>query len=375
MIRLTVPSIDEADYEAIRQVLETGFLVQGQHVATFEQSIADYIGVDHAVAVSNCTAALHMALLALDVRPNDLVIVTAYSWLSTANVIELCGAQPIFVDINAGTFNMDVDHLRATLTRLMATTDTARRVKAIIPVHTFGQVADMPAITAIAEHYDLPVIEDAACALGASLHGQQAGTWGVGCFSFHPRKAITTGEGGIITTHDEELANRLRALRNHGIDPVAGKIDFIMPGFNYRLTEFQAAMGVTQMVKLDRIITARRERARIYDDLLANTPYEAPYTSEGGEPVYQSYVALIPEDADRQAIIDFLLKNDIQSTIGTYHMPMTTYFRTRYGYQAGDFPVADNVFARSLTLPLHEFLTEDEQQQVVEHLCHALGNM
>lgn len=372
MIRLTVPSIDDLDLEAVREVLETGFLVQGKHVAAFEEAIADYIGCEHAIAVSNCTAALHLAMLALDVRPGDLVIVTAYSWISTANVIELCGAQPVFVDIDPHTFNIDTQQLKSTLERLMDTAETARRVKAIMPVHTFGQVADMTTIEAIANRYNIPVVEDAACALGAVRDGQQAGTWGIGCFSFHPRKAITTGEGGIISTNNTQLANKMRALRNHGADPTANRVDFVMPGFNYRLTEFQAAMGVTQMDKVDRIIEARRERAHHYDDLLAKTPFTAPYVPDGSDPVYQSYVVLVPENVDRQIVMNHLHKKDIQCTIGTYHMPMTTYFRTRYGYQTGDFPVTDDVFARSLTLPLHEFLTEEEQQQVVDALCSAL---
>ena len=256
MIRLTIPSIDEADFEAVEAVLKTGFLVQGKHVADFESAIADYIGCDHAIAVSNCTAALPLALLAYGVRADDLVIVTAYSWISTANVIALCGAQPVFVDIDPQTFNMDVEQLEITLKRLMGNAETASRVKAIVPVDAFGQVANMPAITELASQYNLPVVEDAACALGATWDGKQAGTWDVGCFSFHPRKAITTGEGGIITTNNREIADQLRSLRNHGADPNANSVDFIMPGYNYRLTEFQAAMGITQMQKLDRVIEA-----------------------------------------------------------------------------------------------------------------------
>jgi dTDP-4-amino-4,6-dideoxygalactose transaminase len=259
MIRLTIPSIDEDDLHAVREVLASGYLVQGKKVAAFEQIVADYVGTKYAVVVSNCTAALHLSLLALDVRPGDLVLVTAYSWLSTANVIELCGAHPVFVDISPDSFNMNPDCLKKALERLMTATDSGRRVKAILPVHTFGQMADMPAILKLAELYNIPVIEDAACALGATLHGRQAGTWGMmGCFSFHPRKAITTGEGGILTTNDSALASRLRALRNHGQDPDASSPDFIMPGFNYRMTEFQAALGITQMAKLDRIIANDR---------------------------------------------------------------------------------------------------------------------
>jgi len=375
MIRLTIPSIEEEDLKAARDVLESGFLVQGTRVAEFENSIASYVGVKHVIAVSNCTAALHLALLALDVHPGDLVLVTTYSWVATANVIELCGAQPVFVDIQPDTFNMDPERLVATLSRLMATTETARHVKAILPVHTFGQMADMTAIARIAEQYGIPVIEDAACALGSKWGERQAGSWGVmGCFSFHPRKAITTGEGGAITTNDDQLARKLRALRNHGLDPEAPAPEFIMPGFNYRMTEFQAAFGTSQMQKLDRIITARRRLAHQYDILLENDPVLVPAVPSQSFHVYQSYVTLLPEEAAprRTEIIRKLKEQSIETNIGTWHMPLTTYFRTRYGYRAGDFSISDRVFDRALTLPLHEFLTEAEQRTVAQKLTQAI---
>ncbi len=375
MIRLAAPSIEDDDLEAVREALASGFLVQGPRVAAFEQAVANYVGTQHAIAVSNCTAALHLALLALDVRPGDLVVTTAYSWVATANVIELCGAQPVFVDIQPDTFNIDPACLEIVLKRMMATADTARRVKAILPVHAFGQMADMPAIMELADHYHLPVIEDAACALGALLHGRQAGTWGVmGCFSFHPRKAITTGEGGIITTNDAALARRLRALRNHGQDPDAPSPDFIMPGFNYRMTEFQAALGLTQMAKLDRIIAARRRLAAVYDELLGGTPLWPPVVGIGSQPVYQSYVVLLPEMAapHRPSLIQQLKKQGIETAIGTWHIPMTTYFRSRYGYQEGEFPVADRVFSRASSLPLYEQLSSQDQSKVVQCLFRTL---
>ncbi|MBK9091437.1 MAG: DegT/DnrJ/EryC1/StrS family aminotransferase [Anaerolineae bacterium] len=303
------------------------------------------------------------------------MLVTTYSWPATANVIELCGAQPVFIDIQPDTFNMDPARLDDALRRMMATPETARRVKAILPVHTFGQLADMPTIIALAERYGLPVIEDAACALGATLHGKQAGLWGVmGCFSFHPRKAVTTGEGGAITTNDPVVARKLRALRNHGQAPDAPAADFIMPGFNYRITEFQAALGVTQMAKLDRIIAARRRLAVRYDALLANTSLQPPIVSPDSQPVYQSYVALLPEyaAAGRGDLIQDLKRQGIEANIGTWHMPLTTYFRSRYGYRVGDFPATDQVFARSLTLPLHERLSEQEQREVVHALSQAM---
>lgn len=375
MIRLTIPSIDEEDIKAVTEALATGYLVQGPRVVAFENAVAEYVGAKHAVAVSNCTAALHLALLALGVGIGDLVVVTAYSWPSTANVIELCGAQPVFVDIDALTFNIDPDHLDATLRQLMAVSGTAERVKAILPVHTFGQLADMPAILEIANSYGLPVIEDAACALGASFRGRQAGTWGtLGCFSFHPRKAITTGEGGIVVTNDEILVRQVRAMRNHGQDPDASSIDFIMPGFNYRLTEFQAALGLTQMTKLDRVITARRNLAANYSSLLQDTSVQAPRVLPQSNPVYQSFVVLLPKEASsrRSDIITQLKSNGIETTIGTWHMPMTSYFRARYGHRNGDFPATDDVFARSLTLPLYEGLLLKQQSLVIEVLKKTL---
>jgi dTDP-4-amino-4,6-dideoxygalactose transaminase len=375
MIRLTIPSIEEDDLQAMRGVLASGYLVQGVRAASFEKAVADYVGTKYAVAVSSGTAALHLGLLALPIQPGDLVVVTAYSFVATANVIELCGAQPVFVDIQPDTFNMDPYCLEQILSRLMASTDTARRVKAVLPVHIFGQMADMSAIMDLAGRYDLPVIEDSACALGASLNGRQAGTWGVmGCFSFHPRKAITTGEGGIITTNDANTARRLRALRNHGQEPDKEAPDFILPGFNYRMTEFQAALGITQVSKLDRIISARQRLAAQYDALLAKTPLKAPIVIPGSQSVYQSYVPLLPENAAprRSDLIRHLKDRGIETTIGTWHIPLTSYFQRRYGYRTGDFPVTDQVFARALTLPLFEQLQGKQQNVVVGQLLEAL---
>ncbi len=376
MIRLTIPSIDEDDLQAVREVLASGYLVQGPQVAAFEKIAASYVGTREAVAVSNCTAALHLALLGLGIGPGDRVLVTTYSWPATANVIELCGAQPVFVDIEPDTFNLDPGRLEETLARLAKTRDVTGQIKAILPVHAFGQMADMPAIINLAEQYGLPVVEDAACALGATRQDRQAGTYGViGCFSFHPRKAITTGEGGLITTDDEKLARRLRALRNHGLDPTGSSPDFILPGFNYRLTEFQAALGTSQMAKLDRVIAARRRLAAGYDLMLADTPLQAPAVVPGSRPVYQSYVALLPDAqaGRRSELIRRLKERGIETTIGTWHMPLTTFFRTRYGYQEGDFPITDRIFARSLTLPLHERLSPTEQEEVVGAIQEVLA--
>jgi perosamine synthetase len=375
MIRLSIPSLDDSDYRAVQAVLETGFLVQGPAVAAFEQAMCNLVGTKHAIAVSNGTATLHLALLALGVQVGDLVITTAYSWLSTANVIELIGATPVFVDICPDTFNLDPAQLKITLDRLMSNKTTANRVKCIMPVHAFGHIADMPAILELANEYRIPVIEDAACALGASLNRVQAGAWGtLSSFSFHPRKAITTGEGGVVTTNDDELAWKIKAMRNHGLDPNSSTPNFVMPGFNYRLTEFQGALGLSQMQKLERIIKARQAAAAIYDQLLESTAFKKPEVKLGVHHVYQSYVCLLPASIvpKRKELIAELKSQGIETNIGTWHMPMTDYYAKRYGYQIGDFPVTDTVFFESFTLPLFEDIKLDQQQKVIHQLLQII---
>lgn len=375
MIRLAIPSIEDEDLKAVEEALASGYLVQGPRVAAFEKQVAERAGAEFAVAVSNCTAALHLALLALEVEADDLVIVTAYSWVATANVIELCRAHPIFVDIQPDTFNMDPSALESVLKRLMGNRETARRVKAILPVHAFGLMASMSDIMELADRYHIPVVEDAACALGARLNERPAGSWGrLGCFSFHPRKAITTGEGGMIVGNDGELIRRLQALRNHGQDPHCPSPDFILPGLNCRMTEFQAALGMTQMKKLDHIIESRKSLARKYDGLLRETPLTLPTVPSGHAPVFQSYVVLLPEEDPgfRNLIIARLKEKGVETAIGTWNLPMTSFFRSRYGFEPGDFPVADRIFARSLTLPLYAHMTRSDQERVAEELKKLL---
>lgn len=375
MIRLTVPSLDQSDFAAVEAVLKSGYLVQGPQVAAFEHEIARVSQTSKAIAVTNCTAALQMALLALDVQSRDLILVTAYSWVSTANVIELCGAQPIFVDIDPDTFNMCPLALEQVLNRLMQNPAMKARVKTIMPVHTFGQMADMPRILELANSYNIPVIEDAACALAAKFEGQPAGSWGImGCFSFHPRKAITTGEGGAITTSNNELTWKLKVLRNHGQDPDADGPDFVLPSFNNRMTEFQGALGLNQMTKLERIVKARQDAARVYDDLLRDSFLQSPQVSKNSEHVYQSYVTLLPVQYahQRSSLIETLKTRGIETSIGTWHMPLTRYYRSRYGYTEGNFPIADQVFARALTLPLFEGITLEQQHSVVSNILEIL---
>ena len=368
MIRLAQPPVDEGDIAAVASVLRSGWLVQGPQVQAFESETARLAGAAHGVAVSNGTAALHLALLALGIGPSDEVAVAAYSWPATANAIVLCGATPVFVDIEPGSFGMDPGRLRDLLRDRPG-------IKAVLPVHAFGGFCDMPAIRAAADAHRIPVLEDAACALGARLGGRHAGAWGAAaCFSFHARKLVTTGEGGVVVTDDEALADRLRALRNHGLDPKTATPDFVLAGFNCRMTEFQGALGRRQLARLSDLIAAHRRAARWYDELLASFPLVLPGAPEPDAHVFQAYVVLLPraESARRPEIIARLRTLGVEATIGTHHIPLITFYRRQCGYRPGDFPVTDDLAARALALPLHHALTREDAGVVAEALGRAL---
>ncbi len=370
MIPLARPGYGQAECDAVTEVLLSGRLIQGERVAAFEASVCDYTGARHAVAVNNCTSALHVSLLAMGVRPGDRVLVPALSWLSSANVIVQCGAEPVFVDVDSRTYNMDATDLA----RVLAEMSEAERakVKAILSVHLFGQMADMSAIMALADQYGLVVLEDAACALGATFEKRQAGRWGqAGCFSFHPRKAITTGEGGMIITDDDRLARRLRALRNHGMRWGERGVDFVCAGYNYRMTEMQAALGVVQMGKVGALIAERIRAARRYDEALAASDWTRPFVDERGTSVFQSYVLTLPDavQADRACIIAALKERGVETTIGSYCMPQTRWFRRTYGRAASEhWPVSVWAYNALLALPLFSGLSEEEQERVVRCL-------
>lgn len=366
LIRLARPDIDDADVAAVADVLRSGFLVQGPQVRAFESRVAELAGAAHGVAVVNCTAALHLALLALDIGPGDAVAVGAYSWPASANVIALVGAEPVFVDIDPVRWTMRPDALEAALS-------AHPRIKAVMPVHVFGAMADLPAICALAEARRIPVVEDAACALGAALAGRPAGGWGrVGCFSFHPRKSITTGEGGVLVTSDAAVARRARALRNHGLDPDASTPDFILPGHNLRLTEMQGALGVSQLKKFERLLARRREVAGWYGEALAGGDLTLPAAPAPDAHAYQAYVVLLPRGARRNDAVAALRQAGIETTIGTHHQPLTSYFRARGGHRPGDFPVTDDVAARALALPLHSAITRSDVDRVARALTRLL---
>lgn len=373
MIRLAAPGLDEADFAAVRSVLDSGWLVQGARVAEFEAALSDKVAQPHVVAVSSGTAALHLALAALDVGAGDLVIVPTYSWPATANAVELVGAQPIFVDIDPDTFCMSPEALRETLVRKSSCRQVSRRIKAVIVVHAFGLIVRMDDIAAICAEFGVPLIEDAACAIGSREQGRTLGAWGcMACLSFHPRKIVTTGEGGAIACSDAALADRLKRLRNHGQTPTSSGPIFDEPGFNYRLTEMQAALGKSQLAKLDRLIGHRRSIAEAYRVKLASVGVVPQRVPSGSETNFQSYVAMLPTPARARSVVDELKKRGVESSIGTYHIPMTKYYSTRYGFIAGQFPHTDRVDASAVTLPLMPGMSEGAVGEVVSRLAEVL---
>jgi dTDP-4-amino-4,6-dideoxygalactose transaminase len=371
VIRLAQPAIGDDEIAAVSAVLQSGWLVQGVAVHAFESEVARLAGTEHAVAVTNGTAALHLSLMALGIGRNDRVAVATYSWPATANVIALVGATPVFIDIEPQTMGMDPGRLAEALKR-----DPG--IRAILPVHVFGGFCDLPNILEHADRHDVPVIEDAACALGARLRCRPAGGWGrMGCFSFHPRKIVTTGEGGAVVTNDAALADALRALRNHGLDPTSAEPDFIRPGLNCRMTEFQAALGSSQLARHGNLVAAHRRIADWYAEALWALPLTLPEALEAESHVYQAYVirlspALAPK---RREIIERLRAAGVEATIGTHHLPLTSYFRSLGGFDSGDFPVTDVVAASALALPMHHGQTRDDVDTVTRSLAAAFERM
>lgn len=365
-IRLAVPEIDEDEVREVESVLASGYLTQGPKVAEFEALVAALVGTRYAFATTSATTALHLSLVALGIAPGDEVIVPDFTFPATANVVVQQGARPIMADIELATFTMDPDDVAHRITP---------RTRAIIPVHTFGLAADMDPILRIARNHEIPVIEDAACAIGATYHGRPCGRLGdLGCFSFHPRKAITTGEGGMITTDEPALADRIVLLRNHGGIRRDGRFTFEDAGFNYRLSDILAAVGVAQFRKLARIIGAKRALARRYRDLLAGVDgVVAPIEPAWGGHVYQSYVVMLDERVSRDDVIAAMRAAGIETTLGTYALHMQPYFQRAFGHREGDLPRSRQAFRRSLTLPLYPRLSDDDVARIVDELSRAVA--
>lgn len=367
MIRLTIPQTDARELQEIASVLESGYLTQGPKTAEFESKVADLIGCRFAFAMSSCTTALHLALVVLGIQPGDEVLVADFTFPATANVVAQIGASPVLVDIALDTFTMDPSDLARKITP---------RTKAILPVDAFGCSADYDPILEIAARHNLPVIEDAATTIGAKYYERFCGNLTtLGCFSFHPRKIITTGEGGMITTNDPELAERIKLLRSHGGVKSGNRFQYEAAGFNYRLSDLQSAVGVAQMDKLPSIISRRRELASNLTARLAALPgLRLPSEPQWGGHIYQSYVILLDERHDRDRIMEAMNARGVETAIGTYALHDQPFFQRQYGYKSGQLPNSHAAFTRSITLPLYPQMTEADVNLVVETLKTTIEN-
>jgi len=396
-IPITKPLFDKNEEKALQEVLRSGWLVQGPRVAEFEDKFKNFTGSRHAIATSSCTTALHLSLLAAGVGPGDEVLIPSFTFIATANAVEYTGARPLLIDIDLETFNIDVKKLRAYLE--IHTPDSGFRPRCIIPVSLFGLCANMKAINEIAADYGLVVIEDAACALGAERDNHHAGTEALaGCFSFHPRKAITTGEGGMVITEDDRFAQRVRKMRDHGASKTdlerhlkdGGSLlpEFNTLGFNFRMTDLQGALGSQQMDKADAIIHSRREAAARYDRLLRDVlEVVPPMNPEGYRHSYQSYVCLYkahprtlvdPEAIEwplihlwnkkRNQIMGSVEESGISVRQGTHAIHTLGYYKEKYGFEDYDFPMSYIADRLSITLPLYYEITDQEQLRIVNSL-------
>jgi len=382
-IPISRPYFGDEERAAILEPLESGWVVQGPKVAEFERLFSVYTGASNSIATSSCTTALHLALVASGVHAGDEVVVPSFTWVATANVVEMLGARPVFVDIDLDTFNIDVNRFEAAITP---------RTRAVIPVSLFGVSADMDPIMEVASARGLKVIEDDACATGAWYGGRHAGTLAdVGCFSFHPRKAITTGEGGMIITSDAGVAELVRSLRDHGasksdLSRHLGKRSYILPdfemvGFNYRMTDIQGALGVAQMARLQAILELRTERARIYDRGLQNLGWLRPqFLADGSRHGYQAYVCLYQPETPTLANLEQLhrRRNDLMDSLevagiatrpGTHAVHNLGFYRRKYGIKPEDYPNALFADHLSIALPLYAQMTDEEQEYVMQHLA------
>lgn len=365
MIKLAVPDIGQEELDAVKKVFDSKMLVQGECVEEFEKLVEDFLGVKHAIAVSSGTAALHLALLALDIKVGDEVIVPDFTFPATANAVEVLGATTKITDIELDSFCMKVDEIEKLITP---------KTKAIMPVQEFGQSTDMESVWHVAEKHNLRIIEDAACALGAEYKGSKVGTLGdIGCFSLHPRKAITSGEGGIVTTNDDMLASRVRMLRNHGMCYENGKVVFKMAGLNYRMTNIQGAIASVQMKKIEKFNVARRELVKKYNELLTGIegvtlPKELPY----GKSVWQTYHIILSDKYNRNKVIELLRENGVESNIGAYALHQQEYYKEKYNLDSNMYKNATNAYERGLALPLYYGMTMDQVREVVEQLKRAI---
>lgn len=365
-LRLADASFDDAAIADVGTVLASGVLTNGPRTAEFESLVAELTGVRHAVAVSSGTTALHVVLAALGLGRGDDVAVADFTHPATANAVVAVGAQPLLVDVREDTYAIDAGALREALTP---------QTRAVIAVDPFGLPADYATIEAVlADRPDVVLVADAACSLGGSFHGRPCGSIGrAATFSFHPRKVITTAEGGMVTTDDGDLAHRMRRLRNHGGEPSGAAFRFVEPAFNFRLSEVHATLGVHAARRLRDVVDRRRALAARLTAALTGVPGVVPQRiPDGSASTFQSFVVRVAEGIDRDTIVAGLRARGVESTIGTYALHAEPAFSKLCGTAPGDLPRSYGLARRTLALPLHQALGDDDVDRVADELVRVL---
>jgi perosamine synthetase len=380
MIPIAKPTLDDREADAVRRVIKSGWITQGPEVGAFEREFAECIGAPHACAVSNCTTALHLALLAAGVKPGDEVITVSHSYIATANSVRYCGAVPVFVDVDSRIFNMDPALVEAAITP---------KTRAILCVHQIGMPCDLAQLVPLAKKHGLPLIEDAACAIGSEILWD--GKWekigrphgDVACFSFHPRKILSTGDGGMLTTRHADWDKNFRLWRQHSMsvaDTVRhGSNQVIFEsypeiGFNYRMTDVQAAIGREQLKRLPELVSRRRELAARYRELLGDVAaLQLPHEPEWARSNWQSFSVRLPAGKDQRQVMQFMLDQKIATRRGI----MNAHVEPAYGKEpwraVGSLAQSERAQNETILLPLFHQLTESEQETIVASLRTALG--
>lgn len=365
MIRLTRPDV-AGSIDDLKSVLKSGFLVQGKSVERFESLVAEYTGRKHAVAVSSGTSAIHCALEALGIGGGDEVVVADFTFPATANAVVSAGATPVLADIEPDTFNLDAGGLEPLITP---------RTRAVMPVDLFGLAADLETIESLCRAGGLMLVEDSACALGAEYRGRKCGSFGIASvFSFHPRKLVTTGEGGMVLTDQAEVAQKCRLLRNHGMVRSPDGTDFVLAGHNMRMNELEASIGIMQMKSLDDRIAGRRRVATLYNGLLSEAAgVTVPVEPEGRKHSYQAYVVMLDDGIDRPAVMKIMLAKGVETAIGTYAVHAQTYYRHRFGIEPGNLPGSYRAYNQSLALPIYASMEESAVREVAAALIDSVS--
>jgi perosamine synthetase len=376
-IQISLPCTGEEEWQACREPLMSGWLTQGPKVAAFEKAFAERHQVKHALAVTSCTTGLHLALAGIGIGPGDEVIVPSFTWVATANAVLYCGATPVIADVDTRTFNIDLDEVVAKVTP---------RTRAVIAVHLFGLCTDVDTLRRKLPAH-VKIVEDAACAAGAGLNGRPTGTLGdVAAFSFHPRKSVTTGEGGMVTTNDSEMAERMNQMRNHGAalseeqrhhGPRPYLLSaFDLLGYNYRMTDLQGAVGIVQLAKLDKFIDERSRWASWYRDNLAGIPWlRLPEESKGTRHGWQAFVTYVdPKLAPmpRNDMMQRLQDQGISTRPGTHAIHMLGFYRDRFGFTPDDFPRSRDCNDNTMAIPLHNRMVAADFEYVATAI-RAMG--